>query len=65
MNEDQGAFGWAISNDKGERVATGMGPASGASPDSFRAEAYGMLVTLCFLRSWLNSLVTTNLGKGS
>jgi hypothetical protein len=26
-----------------------MGPASGASPDSFRAEAYGMLATVCFL----------------
>ena len=26
-----------------------MGPASGAKPDSFRAKAYGMLATLCFL----------------
>jgi hypothetical protein len=49
-DEHQGAFGWAISTDIGERVAKGMGPARGAAPDSFRAEAYGMLATLCFLK---------------
>jgi hypothetical protein len=48
-DDEQGAFGWIISNDIGERTASGMGPATGSRPNSFRAEAYGMLATLCFL----------------
>jgi hypothetical protein len=36
-----------ISTNIGERVVKGMGPTSGASPDLFRAEAYGMLARLC------------------
>ena len=48
-DNSQGAFGWAVSTDIGERCATGMGPVRGAHPDSFRAEAYGMLAQLCFL----------------
>jgi hypothetical protein len=49
-DDHQGAFGWAISTDIGDRVAKGMGPARGATPDSFRAEAYGMLAVLSFLQ---------------
>jgi hypothetical protein len=45
----QGAYGWTISTDLGERCVEGMGPVRGAHPDSFRAEAYGMLTTLCYL----------------
>ena len=49
-DDNQGAYGWTISTDRGERTAYGMGPARGAQVDSYRAEAYGMLATLCFLR---------------
>lgn len=45
----QGAYGWIISTDIGERCCAGMGPVCGAHPDSFRAEAYGMLTVLCYL----------------
>ena len=45
-----GAFGWALSSDTGVRLAEGMGPAPGASSNSFRSEAYGMLAMLCFLQ---------------
>jgi hypothetical protein len=41
-----GAFGWAMSNDLGERVAVGMGPARGSVATAFRSEAYGMLSAL-------------------
>jgi hypothetical protein len=49
-DDNQGAFGWTLSNDKGERMARCMGPARGARIDSYRAEAYGMLSVLCFLK---------------
>ena len=49
-DNNQGAFGWTISTDQGERMARCMGPARGARLDSYRAEAYGMLSALCFLR---------------
>ena len=45
----QGAFGWTIRNENGQRVAARMGPASGSKPTSYRAEAYGMLSLLQFL----------------
>ena len=48
--EVNGAFGWALSTDQGERVAKGMGPARGVKIDSYRAEVYGMLSLLCFLK---------------
>jgi hypothetical protein len=48
-HHNQGAFGWTIRNEQGERVAAGMGPASGSKPSSYRAEAYGMLSLLRFL----------------
>ena len=48
--KNQGAYGWIISTDRGDRVARGKGPARGATVDSYRAESYGMLTILCFLR---------------
>jgi hypothetical protein len=45
----QGSFGWVLSTDIGERVATGMGPARGSCPTSYRAEACAMLSVLRFL----------------
>ena len=49
-NETDGVFRWVLSTDQGERVANGMGPARGVNIDSYRAEAYGMLSLLCFLK---------------
>ncbi len=46
---DEGAFGWCISSTDGTRLATGMGPAQGMKPSSYRAEGYGMLSILRFL----------------
>ncbi|KAI2502879.1 hypothetical protein MHU86_11548 [Fragilaria crotonensis] len=48
--KQMGAFGWTLSTDMGERTAEGMGPAPGATPNSYRSEAYGMLAMLCFLK---------------
>jgi Reverse transcriptase (RNA-dependent DNA polymerase) len=45
----EGSFGWMLSTNQGERVATGMGPARGPKPTSYRAEACGMLSFLRFL----------------
>ncbi|KAI2495886.1 hypothetical protein MHU86_18627 [Fragilaria crotonensis] len=46
----QGAFGWALSDDRRERVlATGIGPARGATASAFQAEAFGMLAVTRFL----------------
>ena len=44
----QGAFGWALNTGDGFQVATGMGPARGPRPSSYRAEAYGLLSILRF-----------------
>ena len=44
-----GSIGWIVSSLSGNRLATGMGPARGRSPLSFRAEAYGLLSFLRFL----------------
>jgi hypothetical protein len=45
----QGAFGWVPSTDHGVQAATGMGPARGPRPSSYRSEAYGVLSILRFL----------------
>ncbi|KAI2496026.1 hypothetical protein MHU86_18499 [Fragilaria crotonensis] len=45
----QGAFGWVLSTDQGLQAATGMGPARGPRPSSYRAEGYGLLSILRFL----------------
>jgi hypothetical protein len=50
MFRTQGSFGWAMSDDRGMRVATGMGPARSPTPYSYRSEGYGMLAMLCFLK---------------
>ena len=42
----QGAFGWVMSTDRGERCACGMGPARSASPHAYRSEGYGLLSLL-------------------
>ena len=36
--QTQGSFGWILSSDTGERLAIGMGPASGNKPNSYRSE---------------------------
>ena len=48
-HQTQGAFGWSLCSDLGERVATGMGPARGPCPTSYCAEAVGMLSVLRLL----------------
>ena len=47
--ETQGAFRWILSTDTGEHAATGMGPARGYRPTSYRAEGVGILSLLRFL----------------
>jgi hypothetical protein len=46
----QGLFGWVLSASDGERFATGMGPARGPQPTSFRAEGYALLSLVLYLR---------------
>jgi exonuclease III len=48
--QTQGSFGWVLSASNGERVVTCMGPARGPRPSSYRAEGYGLLSFLLFLR---------------
>ena len=45
----EGAFGWMLSTNQGESVTTGMGPVQGTRPQSYCAEACGMLSFLWFL----------------
>ena len=45
-----GSFGWVLCTSDGARVVTCMGPARGPRPTSFRAEGYGLLSFLLFLR---------------
>ena len=45
----QGSFGWVLSTDQGVQAATGMGPARGPRPSSYRSEGYGLLSILRFL----------------
>ena len=47
--QSQGSFGWVLSTDQGIQVATGMGPARGPRPSSYRAKGYGLLSILRFL----------------
>ena len=48
--QTQGSFGWILSSDNGERLATGMGPARSSRPNSYRSEGYGMLALLIFIQ---------------
>jgi hypothetical protein len=45
----QGTFGWVIALPDKTRLATGSGPVDRHEPQSFRAEAQGMLSLVCFL----------------
>lgn len=64
----QGSFGWVLSAQDGERVATGKGPARGPRPTPFRAEGYALLSVLLFLNrvkaftsmhdSWIEVIAT-------
>ena len=46
----QGSFGWIMSTDNPQdRAVRGMGVVQGSHPDSYRAEAYGMLTQIRFL----------------
>jgi hypothetical protein len=49
MYSTDGAFGLMLSNNSGERAASGMGPSCGWRMDSYRAECSGMLSLLRFL----------------
>ena len=42
------SFGWVLSDKEGHRLARCNGPAYGANPTSYRAEAYGILSVLRF-----------------
>ena len=64
-DNNQGAFGWTLSTDQGDRMARCMGPARGARLDSYRAGAYGMLSVLCFLNDSRNTLDKGTSGKAS
>ena len=48
--QTQGSFGWILSSDVGEGLATGMEPARSSHPNSFRSESYSMLTLLLFLQ---------------
>jgi hypothetical protein len=54
----QGTFGWVLALPDKTRLASGSGPVDGHEPQSFRAEAQGMLSVVCFLarlRKWTGS----------
>lgn len=63
-DQSQGSFGWSVSDKQGTRCATGMGPARGCLPNSYRSESYGMLSILCFsftgrsLSTWVGIIAT-------
>jgi hypothetical protein len=48
--EYHGSFGWTISSTKGERLVEAYGPVRGFKPTSYRAEGYGMLSILRFVK---------------
>jgi hypothetical protein len=48
--KSQGSFGWVFCTSAGKQVVTCMGPGCGPRPTSFRAEGYGLLSFLPFLR---------------
>ena len=45
-----GSFGWTISTSNGERLVEAYGPVRGYKPTSYRAEGYGMLSILRFIK---------------
>jgi hypothetical protein len=48
-----GAFGWIISTGEGERLVRANGPVRGYRPTSYRAEGYGILSILRFVKRLL------------
>lgn len=60
----ESSFGWVVSTVHGERMATGMGPVSGSQPNSYRAEACGMLSLLLFLSRIAEFTSTTGQWEG-
>ena len=48
--EQHGAFGWIISTITGERIVRANGPVRGYRPSSYRAEGYGILSILRFVK---------------
>jgi hypothetical protein len=61
----QGSFGWVLSTDNGHQLATGMGPARGPRPASYRAEGYGLLSILQFLIRVADLPAKSNHGQAS
>jgi hypothetical protein len=53
QHEHHGAFGWIISTREGERLARANGPVRGYRPTSYRAEGYGILSILRFVKRLL------------
>ena len=49
-HKTQGAFGFILSTAAGERLVTAYGLVRGYKPTSYRAEAYGMLAILRFIK---------------
>jgi hypothetical protein len=45
-----GSFGWTVSTTNGDRLIKAYGPVRGGRPTSYRAEGYGMLSILRFLK---------------
>ena len=60
----ESSFGWVVSNTNGELLANGMGPVSGSQPNSYRAEACGMLSLLLFLSRIAEFTSTTGQWEG-
>ena len=52
-HEHNGAFGWIISTPAGERLVRANGPVRGHRPTSYRAEGYGILSILRFVKRML------------
>jgi exonuclease III len=48
--KDSATFGWILSLEDGTRLAECAGPVFGSQPSSYRAEGYGMLAVLRFLK---------------
>ena len=48
--EHNGSFGWTISTSSGDRLVQAYGPVRGFKPTSYRAEGYGMLSILRFVK---------------
>jgi hypothetical protein len=62
--DNYGSFGWVLSD--GENILwKGWGPAVGYPMQSFRAEAYGRLAAVCFLRRYIEFYAVDTVGNGT